>query len=68
LCPICREQEGWRHVLRCDESRSWTDELINKIFTSTDPEIEKSKNKSRLPKVGLYLSRYKEKWERIAKQ
>jgi hypothetical protein len=31
-------EEGWSHILRCKESISWREELVDKIFTSIYPE------------------------------
>jgi hypothetical protein len=38
MCPMCNKEEGWSHTLRCDETRSWRDELVDKRFRSIDPE------------------------------
>jgi hypothetical protein len=38
ICPVCNK-EGWSHILRCSETRSWREELVDKRFTSTEPEI-----------------------------
>jgi hypothetical protein len=50
------------------ETRSWREELVDKRFTSTEPEIGMRiatiKDNDKLQKVGLYLSKYKEKWKR----
>jgi hypothetical protein len=52
--------------------RSWREELVDKIFTSIDPEIGirivRNKNNDKLHKNGLYLSKYKEKWKRSVKK
>jgi uncharacterized protein YprB with RNaseH-like and TPR domain len=44
-------------------------ELVDKRFTSIEPEIgirriATNKDYDKLPKVGLYLSIYKNKWKR----
>jgi hypothetical protein len=46
--------------------------LVDKLFTSIDPKIGimivSNKNKDKLQKIRLYLSKYKEKWERSVKK
>jgi hypothetical protein len=71
LCPMCNKEEGWSNILRCGEARSWREELVDKGFTSTEPEIgirriATIKDDDKLQKVWLYLSKYKEKWKRSA--
>jgi hypothetical protein len=29
MCPMCNKEEGWSHILRCVENRSWTEELVD---------------------------------------
>jgi hypothetical protein len=38
MCPICNKEGGWSHILRCAETRSWREELVDKRFTSIEPE------------------------------
>jgi uncharacterized protein YprB with RNaseH-like and TPR domain len=69
MCPRCSKEEGWSHTLRCEETRSWREELVDKRFTSNEPEIGMRraatiKDNDKLQKFGLYLSKYKEKWKR----
>jgi hypothetical protein len=50
----------------------WREEILDKRFWNIDPEIEirkigGCKNKEIWQKLGLYLSRYREKWERMIK-
>jgi hypothetical protein len=33
------KEEGWSHILRCDETKIWREDLVDKRFTSVDPEI-----------------------------
>jgi hypothetical protein len=67
ICPMCNK-EGWSHILRCEKTRSWREELVDKRFTSIEPEIGMRRidtiKDDKLQKVGLYLSKYKEKWKR----
>jgi hypothetical protein len=68
MCPMCNK-EGWSHILRFEETRSWREELVDKIFINIEPEIRMRriatiKDNDKLQKVGLYLSKYKEKWKR----
>jgi hypothetical protein len=70
LCPMCNKEEGWSHILRCEETRSWREELVDKRFTNIEPQIgirriTTNKDNDKLQKVGLYLSKYKEKWIRL---
>jgi hypothetical protein len=39
MCPVCNKEEGWSHILRCKETRSWREELVDERFTSIEPEI-----------------------------
>jgi hypothetical protein len=39
MCPVCNKEEGWSYILTSREIRSWKEELADKRFTSTDPEI-----------------------------
>jgi uncharacterized protein YprB with RNaseH-like and TPR domain len=69
MCPMCNKEEGWSHILRCVETRSWREELVDKRFTSIEAEIgirriATSKDNDKLQKFGLYLNMYKEKWKR----
>jgi uncharacterized protein YprB with RNaseH-like and TPR domain len=55
--------------LRCGETRSWGEELVDKRFTSIEPEIRMRRiatitENDKLQKLRLYLSKYKEKWKR----
>jgi hypothetical protein len=68
ICPLCNKEEGRSHTLGCDETKSWREDLVDKRFTSADPEIgirrvPTSKDKDKLQKFGLYLNMYKEKWK-----
>jgi hypothetical protein len=69
ICPMCSKEEGWSHIFRCDETKSWRNDLFDKRFTSIDPEIgtrrvATNKDKDKLRKFGLYLNMFKEKWKR----
>jgi hypothetical protein len=68
MCPMCNKEGGWSHILRCAETRSWREKLVDKRFTSIEPEtgmrIATIKDNDKLQKFGLYLSMYKEKWKR----
>jgi hypothetical protein len=39
LCPMCNKEEGSSHTLRSEETRSWREELVDKRFENTEPEI-----------------------------
>jgi hypothetical protein len=73
ICPICRKEEEMSHILRCDGTKMWREEILDKRFWNIDPEIRirkiaQCKLKSTVwQKLGLYLSSYREKWERIIK-
>jgi hypothetical protein len=69
ICPMYNKEEGWSHILRCGETKSWRNDLADKRFTSVDPEIgirkvATRKDKDKLQKFVLYLNMYKEKWKR----
>jgi hypothetical protein len=38
MCPICNKEEGWSHILRCEETRNWGEEPVDKRFTNVEPE------------------------------
>jgi hypothetical protein len=66
MCPMCNKEEGWSHILRCEKTRRWREDLVDKRFTSIEPEIgirrvATSKDNDKLQKFGLCLSLYKEK-------
>jgi hypothetical protein len=68
MCRMCNKEEGWNHIMRCEETRSWREDLVDKRFTRTESEIgirsvATSKDNDKLQKFGLYLSMYKEKWK-----
>jgi hypothetical protein len=29
MCPMRNKEEGWSHILRCTETRSWREELVD---------------------------------------
>jgi hypothetical protein len=69
MCPMCYKEEGWSHILRCAKTRSWREELVDKRFTSIEPDfgtrmIATTEDNDKLQKVGLYLSKYNDKWKR----
>jgi hypothetical protein len=78
ICPICRNEEELSHILRCDGTKMWREEILNKRSRNIDPEIGINKiainkiagckNKEMWQKLGLYLSRYREEWERMIKK
>jgi hypothetical protein len=39
ICPMCSKEEGWSRIFRCDETKSWRNDLVDKRFTSVDPKI-----------------------------
>jgi hypothetical protein len=48
-------------LLRCEETRNWREEFVDKRFTSIEPEIGTRriatiKENDKLQKVGLYLT------------
>jgi hypothetical protein len=70
--PICRKEE-LSYILRCDGMKMWREEILDKRFWNIDPEIgirktEGCKNKEMWQKLGLYLSRYMEKWKKMIKK
>jgi hypothetical protein len=38
MCHVCNKEEGWSHILRCAETRSWREELVDKRSTSIESE------------------------------
>jgi hypothetical protein len=58
---MCNKEEGWSHILRCEETRSWRGKFVDKRFTCTEPEIGNrrvaiNKDYDKLLKIRLYLS------------
>jgi hypothetical protein len=54
---MCSKEEGWSHIFRCDETKSWRNDLVDKRVTSVDPEIgirrvATNKDKDKLQKLG----------------
>jgi hypothetical protein len=73
ICPIRRKEEELSHMLICDGTKMWREEILDERFWNIDPEIgirkiAGCKNKEMWQKLGLYLSRYREKWERMIKK
>jgi hypothetical protein len=68
MCPVCNKDEDWSHILRGAETRSWREEHVDKRFTNIQPKIGMGRvatiKDDRLQEVGLYLSKYEEKWKR----
>jgi hypothetical protein len=29
ICPLCNKEEGWSHTLRCYETKSWREDLVD---------------------------------------
>jgi hypothetical protein len=60
---MCSKEEGWRHIFKCEETRNWREELVDKSVTSIEPEIgiRRIVTNKDYDKVGLYLSMFKEK-------
>jgi hypothetical protein len=57
IYPLCNKEEGWSHILRCYETNTWREDLVDKRFTSVDTEIgisrvATSKDKDKLQKLG----------------
>jgi hypothetical protein len=55
-----------RHILRCEETRSWREDLVHKRFTIIEPEIgirriATSNDDDKLQTSGLYVQREMEK-------
>jgi hypothetical protein len=39
FAPICRKEEESSHILRCDGTKMWREEILDKRFWNIDPEI-----------------------------
>lgn len=37
--PLCSKEEDWHHVLRCEGTTIWRDEIFNNRFRNLDGEI-----------------------------
>jgi hypothetical protein len=40
VCPICSKAEVWGHMLRCEGTKIWRNQILGKRFKNIDPEIE----------------------------
>jgi hypothetical protein len=38
MCPMCNKEGGWSHILRCEGTRCWREELVDKRFTRILPK------------------------------
>jgi hypothetical protein len=38
ISPICRKEEELSHILRCDGTKMWREEILDKRFWNIDPE------------------------------
>jgi hypothetical protein len=57
---ICRMEGGWSHIPRCEGSKSWRDELLEKSLQLWTQNSGLEKIKYICPKTGLYLKKKKE--------
>jgi hypothetical protein len=60
---MCSKGEDWSHVLRCERTG----------FRSINAEIDirgivGCKNKEQWQQIGMYVIRYKEKWEKMVRE
>jgi hypothetical protein len=59
--PVCRKVEGWSHIMRCEGTKNWRDELLDKKFTSVGLEIRIRefliRPKTCCKKTGFYLKK-----------
>jgi hypothetical protein len=39
VCSMCSKEEDWGHVLRCEGTNIWRDEILDKKFRNVDTEI-----------------------------
>jgi hypothetical protein len=39
MYPMCNKEEGWSHILRCEETKNLREDLVDKKYTSIEPEI-----------------------------
>jgi hypothetical protein len=39
ICPISNTEEDWSHILRCEETRIWRHQILDKRFKNIDAEI-----------------------------
>jgi hypothetical protein len=39
ICRLCREEEELSLILRCEGTKTWGEEILDKRFWNIDPEI-----------------------------
>jgi hypothetical protein len=39
ICPGCRKEKGWSHILQCEGTKYWRDKLLEKKLRRIHPEI-----------------------------
>jgi hypothetical protein len=39
ICPVCRKDKGWSHILGCKGTKNSKDELLERKLTSIDLKI-----------------------------
>jgi hypothetical protein len=37
---MCNKEEGWSHILRCEETRSWREEFVDKDSQVLSQKLE----------------------------
>jgi hypothetical protein len=73
ICHVCWKEGGGSHILQCEGTRVWRDRWFERKFTSIHPEIgikkiTSNKMRENWTKIAQYLIKYKQKWERPAKE
>jgi hypothetical protein len=39
ICPICSKEENQSHILRCEGTLIWGDQILNKDYRNFDTEM-----------------------------
>jgi hypothetical protein len=69
---VCSKGEGWSHIQRCEGTKISRDQILNKRFRGIGTEIAirivGCRSKDQWQKIGMYMIKYEDKWERILRK
>jgi hypothetical protein len=69
---VCRKGGESSHKLRCEETKIWRDQILEKELRNVYAEIGMRrivgcKKKEQWQKIGVCMNKYKEKWEQLVR-
>jgi hypothetical protein len=75
ICPRCSKEDDWSHILRCEGTEIWRDQILGERFRKIRAEIGTCMrmiigcmNKRQCQKINIYIIKHKDKWERIVRK